>query len=196
MCMTVDGTGDDLIQLQGLDNYSFCDADGGELGEVSDEEDEEILADVDEGEEGGDAEMDSSDDEEFEDGELELDSSDDEDDTAEPGVVRTTIGDAVAPAGYKVVDSCPAVATAADRQDLIGKLALVGWDKDGLHGWYIGTIHSTHLNARDLGKTPSANFVIKYSSQRTAGAINGLVACELSERTHGSTNWWVLAEKL
>ena len=59
---------------------------------------------------------------------------------------------------------------------------LVGWDDgEDFYGWFVGTIHSTTVTARDLRKTPSANFVVKYSSQRTGGLINGCVACELSE---------------
>lgn len=42
MRMTVDGTDDDLIKIQGLDHYSFCDADGGEEGLESDDGDDEV----------------------------------------------------------------------------------------------------------------------------------------------------------
>ena len=38
MRMTVDGSGDQFIRLQGIDNYSFTDADGGPAGEESEEE--------------------------------------------------------------------------------------------------------------------------------------------------------------
>lgn len=37
MRMTVDGSGDDLIKIQGVDQYSFCDADGGSSDCESDE---------------------------------------------------------------------------------------------------------------------------------------------------------------
>jgi len=40
-----------------------------------------------------------------------------------------------------------------------------------------------------------ANFVVKYTKNRTNNVLNGLVACELSERTHGVQKWWVRVEK-
>ncbi|KAL1518519.1 hypothetical protein AB1Y20_002808 [Prymnesium parvum] len=90
MLMTVDGTDDDKIKIQGLDNYTFADEDGGEEAQESDQDgdDEDIQgreADV-EIQEGGDDEEDidkgdSSDDEEYENA---GDSSDSDDDTAEP----------------------------------------------------------------------------------------------------------------
>ena len=46
MLMTADGTGDDLIKIQGLENYTFTDEDGGEPGNESDEEEPELFEDV------------------------------------------------------------------------------------------------------------------------------------------------------
>ena len=77
LLMTIDGSGDDAIQTQGItEKYTFSDADGGPAGAESDvEEDEEDLADVAEGgeEEGEDAE----------DAEDAMEGSDEEDDTTE-----------------------------------------------------------------------------------------------------------------
>ena len=36
---------------------------------------------------------------------------------------------------------------------------------------------------------------VKYTAKMTDSALNGNVACELSARTHGPTEWWVLVEK-
>ena len=41
MRMTIDGSGDEQICIEGVDSYSFCDADGGEPGCESEEESEE-----------------------------------------------------------------------------------------------------------------------------------------------------------
>ena len=46
----------------------------------------------------------------------------------------------------------------------------------------------------DLRQVPTANFVVRYAAQQTGGQLNGLVACELSPRTHGVDQWWVLLE--
>ena len=37
--------------------------------------------------------------------------------------------------------------------------------------------------------------MIKYMAKMTDGALAGNVACELSARTHGPAEWWVLVEK-
>ena len=78
--MTTDGTGDDLIKIQGLtDTYSFTDADGGNQGCESDaEEDTADHADLAANEEGAVAEGKDGEEDEWEDG---LDSTDEEDDT-------------------------------------------------------------------------------------------------------------------
>ena len=46
----------------------------------------------------------------------------------------------------------------------------------------------------DLRQVPTANFVVRYAAKQTGGQLNGLVACELSPRTHGVDQWWVLLE--
>lgn len=210
MRMTVDGSGDDLIKIQGLPEYSFTDADGGEPGEESDDgadpqEDADLAADIDDdgeepAEEGGEDAADPADAREgegFEGGSDESDGEDsDGDDTSDPTVV-TSVGNAVAPAGYTIEDvsSCPNVDTVAERQRLIGKLVYVGWDTDDVYGWYIGTIHSTTISVRDKQKTPHANFVVKYTNQRTNNNLQGNVACELSARNYGADKWWVLLKK-
>ena len=58
----------------------------------------------------------------------------------------------------------------------------------------MGTVHSRTLSARDLKTTPSANYVVKYKKSETEQLLGGTVACELSERTYGSSAWWVVLE--
>ena len=45
-----------------------------------------------------------------------------------------------------------------------------------------------------MRQVPTANFVVRYAAQQTGGELNGLVACELSPRTHGVDQWWVMLE--
>ena len=73
---------------------------------------------------------------------------------------------------------------------------LHAWDTDTAEGWFEGTVHSRGVTARDLKKTPTANFVVKYYPKATDKKLNGLVSCELSARTHGVGEWWVLIERV
>lgn len=213
MRMTVDGFDDQFIRIQGVDAYSFCDADGGPPGEESSDEgadpDEEleVNADVqhhqqvdDSGRSAGDYDDDGlgdgehaleCDDDEFVD---EIDSSDDEDDDT-AGTAAYVIGSAQAPTGYRILDEIPSINTATDLQQLIGRTILYGWDSKHATGWFIGTVHSTNVTASDRKKTPSANAVVSYKSKLTNKALNGNVACELSMRTYGRGEWWVLVAK-
>ena len=122
-----------------------------------------------------------------------IDYSDEEDDTA--GSVACAIGNAIAPAGYTIVDYCPPLATELEKNNMIGKTVLYGWDSKNATGWFVGTVQSRNPSATDLKKTPTANFVIRYTSKMTDGELNGNVACELSARTHGPAEWWVVVEK-
>ena len=93
------------------------------------------------------------------------------------------------------LEECLALSTEQGMQELLGKTILHGWDSKTATGWFLGTVHSRNLSAADLKKTPSANFVVKYSTNLTNKALNGAVACELSARTHGPGEWWVVVEK-
>lgn len=55
-----------------------------------------------------------------------------EDDTA--GSVACTIGNAVAPAGYTIIETCPALDTELDMNELIGKTVLHDWDSKSATG--------------------------------------------------------------
>ena len=81
-----------------------------------------------------------------------------------------------------------------ERQELIGKPILYGWDSDAAQGWFKGTVHSRTLSARDLRATPSANYVVNYKAGETEKRLNGKVACELSARIYGASAWWVVLE--
>ena len=129
--------------------------------------------------------------EEYEGGE---DTSDEEDDTA--GSVANNIGSAEAPAGWTITKEPPALGTELELQELIGKHILYGWDSKTATGWFIGTVHSRNVPARDLKATPSANFVVEYTSKLTGKVLKGKASCELSARTHGTEEWWVLVEKV
>ena len=128
--------------------------------------------------------------EEFSGGE---DSSDEEDDTAD--TVATYIGYAIAPAGYKVLHDCPPLETDKKKAKFIGKTVLTGWDSKAADSWFRGTVHSIGpFTKSDLKRAPSANLVVKYIAKDTQKKLNGTVACELSLRTHGVSQWWVQLE--
>ena len=135
---------------------------------------------------GGDAS-----DEECEDGDY--DSSDEQDDTA--GSVADNIGSARAPEGWKITEEAPQLATELELQQLIGKNILHGWDSKTASGWFIGTVHSSSVPPRDLKATPSANFVVDYTAKLTGKMLSGKVSCELSARTYGPAEWWVVVVK-
>jgi hypothetical protein len=203
MRMTIDGTDDQFIRIQGINSYTFCDADGGDPGAesadegIDAEEAEEAEADVEENavdssDEEIDKEIDSSD-AEAEDGDSS--SCEDEDDTADPGTIATFIGNAEAPAGYTIIEGC-ALETEADKQEFIGKIVYIGHDSKQARGWFIGRVQSRDLSAADLKKTPSANFIIKYQSKETNKKLNGSEARKLSSDNNGPNQWWVELSKV
>ena len=57
---------------------------------------------------------------------------------------------------------------------------------------------TSEVPARDLKATPTANYVVKYKKSETEQLLNGLVSCELSERTtsYGSSAWWVVLDSI
>ena len=111
--------------------------------------------------------------------------------------VSSIIGSAAAPDGYMVLDELPPMESDSDMNELIGKPVMCGFEIKNVMGWFMGTIHSRKLSPTDLKKTPSANFVVKYNKSITKNKhLHGCVACELSERTHGPSVWWVLVQKV
>ena len=59
----------------------------------------------------------------------------------------------------------------------------------------MGKVQRRGVPARDLVKTPTANFVVKYQKKFTSNQLEGLVSCELSSRLYGADKWWVVVEK-
>ena len=181
-----------------------CDADGGAAGAESDEEgvdleeqaqqEADVLIPVDSSDdevaEDTDGEGEGEGEDEYEDGEL--DSSDEEDDMADISSVANAIGNAAAPEGWKVIKEAPALNTEPELQALIGKHILYGHDSRAATGWLIGCVHSRNLTARDLKQAPTANFVVCYTAKLTDKKLVGKVACELSLRIHGPSEWWVV----
>jgi len=91
-------------------------------------------------------------------------------------------------------------ATDAEMNALIGKEACV--DRLGqqdcnctVAGTAARCTRGRTLSTRDRKTCPTANFVVKYKKVDTDEALDGTVACELSERLYGAEVWWVLLEK-
>ena len=108
--------------------------------------------------------------------------------------VASLLPRAVAPTGYSLVPECPPLETPQQRRALVGKMLLHGWDDGVRHGWFVGRVVRSGVTPGDLRQVPTANFVVRYAAKQTGGELNGLVACELSPRTHGVDQWWVLLE--
>jgi hypothetical protein len=213
MRMTIDGSGDQFICVQGADKYSFTDVDGGEPGKESDQEEgqaeesdvppidssdaeEDAEEEEEDAEEEAEVPQDEEEGEEGKEGDAEgglTDSSEENDDTA--GSVANNIGSAKAPGGWKIITEVPPLDTQLERQQLIGKMVLYGHDSKQASGWFLGTVQSSTVPPRDLKKTPTANFVVEYHAKMTDKKLVGKVSCELSARTYGTTEWWVLVEK-
>jgi hypothetical protein len=108
--------------------------------------------------------------------------------------VASLLPRAFAPVGYALVPECPPLETAQQRRALVGKRLLHGWDDGVRQGWFVGRIVRSGVTPGDLRQVPTANFVVRYAAKQTGGQLNGLVACELSPRTHGVDQWWVLLQ--
>jgi hypothetical protein len=104
------------------------------------------------------------------------------------------LGDAVPPAGYKIIDECPDVGSAKAKERLVGKTLLLCLDNKTHGGWFMGTIEKTKLSKADLRSCSTANFAVKFTKADTGGKLEGSVASELTPRTHGAAEWWVLIE--
>ncbi|KAL1496863.1 hypothetical protein AB1Y20_014447 [Prymnesium parvum] len=208
MRMTVDGSGDQFIRPQGIENYSFTDDDGGDAGAESEAEGADVEHDNDDvdceqWEEGVDELPDDVGEEDEDDmsasggDDDESDGEGEQDDTAEDGTVATYIGIGEAPEGYAVETECKPLDTAEDRQEVIGAIILMGWDNDTAEGWFIGHIHSTGpFTQNDLKRCPNANFVVRYAAKETDKCLNGKVAHYLSMDTYGVDKWWVFLRKI
>ena len=230
MRMTIDGSGDELIQMQGVERYFFCDDDGG----GSDYESE-----VDGSEQTDGSQLGSRTDAQGEmrelcghenehasiqlvgaqsiDGMTRTKSSTTQhtqrvdlmvikndcnppsnEEAADLAItehsVTSCLPQAVAPPGYLMVEACPPLDTRRQQRSLVGKMILYGWEDDDRTGWFVGRVAHNRVTARDKREVTTANFVVRYSAKQTNGQIDGLVACELSARTYGASQWWVLLQ--
>jgi len=108
---------------------------------------------------------------------------------------RTPFQQAAAPPGYIMVEACPPLETRRQKRSLVGKLILYGWEADDCTGWFVGRVARNRVTTRDRRGVPTANYIVRYTAKQTNGKINGLVACELSVRTYGHSQWWVLLQR-
>ena len=236
MRMTIDGSGDELIRMQGMEQYFFCDDDGGGSDYGS-----EAMSEV-----GGMEQMDglqlgSQEDAQVEMHELSGNENENENEstllmgaqsidemtrTESPisqhnnemsyviveydcnpssneeaadisfaeHSVKSCLPQAEAPPGYIIVETCPPLDTRRQQRSLVGKMILYGWEDYERTGWFVGRVAHNRVTARDKREVATANFVVRYTATQTDGQIDGLVACELSARTYGASQWWVLLQ--
>jgi len=158
MLMTVGGSGDKIIELQGLGHVTFTDADGGEAAEDSEDDDD----DDDEEEE------DDSDGDELSDDEEE----DELDDTAEVDLAAASaVGAAVAPEGYELDDS-----KLGHENEIIGRHVLMKWDgapiKASDFGWFCGKVKK-RLTPAETAKPENADcrFWVTFKNSETGGVL-------------------------
>ena len=233
MRMTIDGSGDELIRMQGVEQYFFCDDDGGESDCESEygngvqmdssllgsQEDEQVeMRDVCGREKGRMAtqligarfvdERLTRTEGPVTQHTLGLDSMvvesecsppSNADEVAESFVsgqsVTSSLPQAAAPPGYIMVEACPPLETRRQKRSLVGKLILYGWEADDCTGWFVGRVARNRVTTRDRRGVPTANYIVRYTAKQTNGKLNGLVACELSVRTYGHSQWWVLLQR-
>ena len=207
--MTIDGSDDNLIRIQGVDDYHFSEADAGTPGEIGDgmdpteQQESERLINIHSGpEDSSDEELptgplgsdvDLSD----EDSELPPDSSDEEDDT---DLVEDMIGPAQAdpPIGFKYILTKPPMKTPDEGRAMVGRYIHHAWDAGkAIQGWFVGKITEFGVtNRRDLQKKPSANFVVSYDKNLTRNkTLHGRVASTLSVDRYGPGEWWLLLDE-
>ena len=230
MRMTIDGSGDELIQMQGVERYFFCDDDDGgsdyesevdgseqtngsllgsrtdaqgEMRELCGHENEHTsiqlvgAQSID-----GMTRTKSSTTQHTQRVDLMVIKNDcnppSNEEAADLAItehsVTSCLPQAVAPPGYLMVEACPPLDTRRQQRSLVGKMILYGWEDDDRTGWFVGRVAHNRVTARDKREVTTANFVVRYSAKQTNGQLDGLVACELSARTYGASQWWVLLQ--
>jgi hypothetical protein len=108
--------------------------------------------------------------------------------TAPPAVLGH-LGDAVAPAGFRIVPPGRLPTTELDSETLSGMVVLFKWNA-GLPDdkWEKGKVRRQNPSKGDRIQVPTANAVVKFGF--------GAVACELSRETYGKEMKWVLLESM
>ena len=204
--MTIDGSEDDHIKVQGLtEKHTFTDADGGaEGGESDSSEDEDELADVPlvervymhadqymrEDSSSEDEENEADEEVEAEDG-MEDSDWDDIDDTAER-IDACGEAPSIPPPGYRYAP-CPPLATEDEQRSLKGRKILAAHLLNGATGWYMGTVQAFGVGA--AWKQPDATHIVIYKQAETKSKeLVGRVACKLTAESYGASEWWLLLE--
>ena len=177
--MTIDGTGDDAIKIQGVREYSFTDADAGGIGSGSDVDEVDDGTDIDE-------RKDISDDDEDNGSAVYTSEEEEEDDTAEiDKAAAAAITAAVAPAGFEIISGEPALGSLREENELIGSLVLFKWDGDpvaaGDFGWYCGKV-TKRATDTDKRKSPGVNFQVKFCNAETRGVLPGCLGTMAKNR--------------
>eukprot|EP00277_Geminigera_cryophila_P007589 CAMPEP_0179413010 /NCGR_PEP_ID=MMETSP0799-20121207/4825_1 /TAXON_ID=46947 /ORGANISM="Geminigera cryophila, Strain CCMP2564" /LENGTH=127 /DNA_ID=CAMNT_0021185363 /DNA_START=47 /DNA_END=426 /DNA_ORIENTATION=+ len=112
---------------------------------------------------------------------------------------KSKCGNAEGPAGYVIEQECPELDTAQQQKTLVGKTVLHAWDNATAVGWFKGTVVAgkEKITKKESEAIPRANFVVQYKRSETGvNGLHGLVACDLSERTFGTDQWWVILSEV
>ena len=195
MRLTMDGSGDDDIKIQGVDEYTFLDADGGDANITGDGACPDELAAENQLVEEGEVEVEGEGEGESEDEGEGEDSSDEEDDTAEDGTVRDRVGPApeVPSPGFVYLPEMPDIRTDSKALELVGSYILHAWATPEVNGWFMGKISARGCSVTDMRKTPGVNFVVTYTRALTkTSALVGRVASTLTAARYGPKEWWIL----
>ena len=133
--------------------------------------------------------------EEEEEGEDAMEGSDEEDDTAERMAACGEVP-RQPPEGFAYAACLPLVSL-DDKKTLVARKVLTGHLEDGACGWFVGTVVSSAVGARDKKKTPTATHIVDYKEKETRSKqLVGREATELSTEKYGAAEWWLLLEPL
>ena len=210
MLMTADGTGDGLIKLQGFENYSFTDADGGDDGQGSSADEVEEEEDVDPK---ASLVVKKTTEPEYDDDSIEAtsgeSSAEEEDDTAEVDArASSAVGLAAAPEGFTILDSEPELDGENGVNVLIGEYVLFKWTGAPVpaeaFGWYLGLVKKLASN-NDRKLNPKVNLRVSYSNRETGDVLpfhcgwpakwaETEIPLGLEPETWGVTKQWIVVK--
>ena len=92
---------------------------------------------------------------------------------------------------------CPPLKSKKDLLALGDRMVLVVFDDDTHRGWLIGKVKKNSWpSATDKRKAEndSLNLVVRFSSARTGGVLDAVLAQELSAEKYGAEEGWVLLQ--
>lgn len=119
-----------------------------------------------------------------------------------------TLPRAEAPAGYRMLTSCPFEPTDDEWQRaLIGKTVMCGFDQafcpGKQHGWFVGRVHGTSIHKRCRTRkggdklTHEVNYkTLPKGPAPTPVFRNAKVPHDLSRDTYGPDKWWVCLQAI